>query len=285
MIGLGAMGSEIARLLLQSGRGVTVWNRTSAKAEPLVEAGATLASSAAEAIAASEVTIVCVYDYAAAKSILETDDVAAAIRGRTVVQLTTGAPLEAREAEAWAHEHGGKYLEGALQVAPEQMAKPDTTILLSGAREVFESAEPLLRTLGGNLVYLGEPIGASSAMDLATLSCLYGALLGFFHGVLICEAEGFGASAYGSIVAQVAPNFGEFLRHEGGVIESGDFAVSQSPLAISVEATTRLLHTARESGISTEFPAFASGILQRAEAAGHAGEELAAIVKVLRPKP
>lgn len=282
MIGLGAMGAEIARLLLESGRGVTVWNRTSAKAAPLVEAGAVLAPSAAEAIAASAITVICVYDYAAAKSILEADAVAQAVRGRTIVQLTTGAPPEAREAEAWAHGHGGKYLEGALQVAPEQMAKPDTTILLSGARDAFEGAEPLLRVLGGNLVYLGEPIGAASAMDLATLSCIYGALLGFFHGALVCEAEGFGAGGYGSIVAGIMPSFGEFLRHEASVIESGDFAVSQSPLAISVEATARLLQTARESGISIEFPAFASGILQKAAAAGHTGEELAAVIKVLR---
>ena len=276
------MGSEIARLLLASGRGVTVWNRTSAKAKPLVEAGAVLASSAAEAIAASAITVICVYDYAAAREILETEAVASALRGRTIVQLTTGAPQEAREAEAWAHGHGGKYLEGALQVAPEQMARPDTTILLSGARDAFESAEPLLRTLGGNLVYLGEPIGAASAMDLATLSCLYGALLGFFHGALVCEAEGFGAGGYGSIVAGIMPSFGEFLQHEANVIESGDFAVSQSPLAISVEATARLAHTARESGISTEFPRFASEILKKAVAQGHGGEELAAVIKVLR---
>ena len=282
VIGLGAMGSTIARLLLESGRGVTVWNRTSAKAEPLVEAGAKLASSASEAIGASATTIVCVYDYKAAREILEAPEVGAALRGRVLVQLTTGSPQEARDAELWAHGHGGKYLDGALQVAPEQMARPDTMILLSGAQDAFRSAEPLLRILGGNLAYLGEPIGAASAMDLATLSCLYGALLGFFHGALICEEEGFGASAYGSIVAQAAPNFGEFLRHEGGVIESGDFAVSQSPLAISAEATARMEQTARASGISTRFPAFASALLKEAVASGYADQELAAAVKVLR---
>src|SRR5918996_263690 len=47
VIGLGAMGSALARALLSNGHRVTVWNRTSAKAEALVQDGAVLAHSAA----------------------------------------------------------------------------------------------------------------------------------------------------------------------------------------------------------------------------------------------
>ena len=60
IIGLGAMGSMLARALLQKNYRVTVWNRTIEKAEQLVSAGASLASSVAAAVGASPVTIVCV---------------------------------------------------------------------------------------------------------------------------------------------------------------------------------------------------------------------------------
>jgi 3-hydroxyisobutyrate dehydrogenase-like beta-hydroxyacid dehydrogenase len=98
----------------------------------------------------------------------------------------------------------------------------------------------------------------------------------------VSEAEGFDVAQYGDVVNGIAPTFGAFLQHEGKVIRSGDFTISESRLRISVEATQRLLGTAKEAGLNTEFPAFASGLFQRAGAAGLGGEELAAMIKLLR---
>lgn len=282
VIGLGTMGATLARLLLQSGYRVTVWNRTSAKADSLIRDGAVLAPSTAAAVGASPIIAVCVHDYQATNQILDTEEVAAALTGRILVQLTTGSPQEARDSEIWAQKRGADYLDGAIQAAPSQMGRPDTPILISGAETTFRQSEPLLKVLGGNLTYLGEQIGSASAMDLATLSYIYGAVLGFFHGARICEVEGFRVDAYGSIVSDIAPSFGEFLKHEGAVIQAGDYATSESPLKISVEATERLVQTAQAAQINTEFPRFAAGLFKRAMAAGYGNEEAAALIKVLR---
>ena len=59
VVGLGAMGSALARAQLRAGHKVTVWNRDPHKAEPLAAEGAIAAASCAEAIAASPVVIVC----------------------------------------------------------------------------------------------------------------------------------------------------------------------------------------------------------------------------------
>jgi 3-hydroxyisobutyrate dehydrogenase-like beta-hydroxyacid dehydrogenase len=224
----------------------------------------------------------CVYDYRAVDAILGAEGVAAAMDGRLLVQLTTGSPQDARDAEAWAHRQGATYLEGAIQAAPDQMGQPDTPILMSGAQQVFRAAEPLLGVLGGGIVYLGEKASAAAAMDLATLSTIYGTMLGFLHGARVAEHEGFDVAEYGRIVAGIMPTFAGFLQHEGSVIQSGDFAISQSPMRISVEATQRILQTAQQAGINTEFPAFAAGLFRRADAAGLGGEELAALIKLLR---
>src|SRR5688572_30645343 len=162
VIGLGKMGSTLARLLLRQGYRVTVWNRTTDKASPLVQDGALLAPSAAAAVAASPVVVVCVYDYKAANEILGAKAVASALAGRLLLQLTTGSSQEARESEAWARKHGADYLDGAIQAAPSQMARPDTTILVSGAKTAFHRSEPLLKVFGGNIKYLGEQAGAAS---------------------------------------------------------------------------------------------------------------------------
>ena len=285
VIGLGMMGSTLARLLLGSGYRVTVWNRTSAKAESLVREGAVEAPNAAAAVSASPFVVVCVYDYKATKRILGTRKVASALAGRVLIQLSTGSPQEARDSEVWARKQGAEYLDGAIQAAPSQMGRADTPILISGAEATFRRSEPLLKVFGGKLAYLGEEIGSASAMDLATLSYLYGSVLGFLHGARISESEGFRVDSYGALVADIAPIFGEFLKHEGAVIQSGSYQVSESPLSISVEATKRLARAARQAGINSQFPAFVAGMFRKAIAAGYGNEELAALIKVLRGTP
>lgn len=286
VIGLGQMGSTLARLLLEGGYRVTVWNRNAAKAEPLVAQGAVAAASALEAVAASDIVVVCVHDYAATRQILGGDGIAAAFEGKLLLQLSTGGVQEARDADTWMRERGGAYLDGAIQAGPDYMGKPDTPILLSGERATYLAHEALLRLFGGGLTYLGEDAGAANAMDMATLSYIYGTTLGFMHGVRIAETEGFGAAQYGALVAAIAPSFAGFLKYEGEVIESGDFAITQSPLRISVEATERIARAARERGINDEIPAFTAGLFRRAAQAGYGDEEIAALIKVLRaPTP
>jgi 3-hydroxyisobutyrate dehydrogenase-like beta-hydroxyacid dehydrogenase len=240
------------------------------------------APSAAAAIAASPVSVMCVHDYSAARAVLGSEALDAALPGRVLVHLSTGSPKQARELEQWARERGAAYLDGAIQAAPAQMGKPETPILLSGAGAAYHAAEPLLKVLAGNPTYLGADPGAAAAMDAATLSYVYGAMLGFIHGARVSEREGFRVDDYGAIVAAISPSFGEFFRHEGNVIQSGDFAVSESPLSISIEATARLEELARESGINAEFPSFVAGFFRRAAAAGLGGEEAAALIKILR---
>lgn len=284
VIGLGQMGGTLARLLLEAGYETTVWNRTAAKAGPLLAAGARLAPSPLAAVRASPAVVVCVHDYAASDAILD-EEVAAALDGRLLLQLTTGSPQEARAGEARVRALGGAYLDGAIQAAPGQMGRPDTPILLSGAEAAYRAHEPLLRVFGGGLEYLGEDAGAAAAMDMATLSYIYGAAIGFFHGARIAEAEGFRVDRYGALVAGIGPTFADFLRYEGEAIQAGDFTVGESPLSISVEATARIARAARERGINDEFPAFAAGLFRRAAEAGYGGEEVAALIKVLRGDP
>jgi len=282
VIGLGQMGTKLARLLLRAGMKVHVWNRTPDKAASLASHGAVVADTAAEAAAAAEAIVICVHDYAATHAILSANGVKAALRGKLVLQLTTGSPQDARQLAAMAREAGAGYLDGAIQVAPEQMGQPDTTILVSGSRAAHADARGVLATLGGNIVYLGEDVAAAATMDLATLSYIYGASMGFFQGAALAQAEGLDVGVYGGIVEAMSPSFGAFLRHEGNVVETGDFAVSQSPLSISVDATRRIEQAMRHHGLRSELPALIAQLLHDAEQAGYANEEFAAVTKILK---
>jgi 3-hydroxyisobutyrate dehydrogenase-like beta-hydroxyacid dehydrogenase len=282
VIGLGAMGSALARELLRNGHRVTVWNRTKAKAEPLVEDGAILAPNAASAVSASSFVIVCVDDYEVTKKILDTKEVALALAGRVLIQLSTGSPQDARDSEARTREHGADYLDGAIMATPSQMGRPDTTIFVSGADFTFRKSEPILKSLGGNVIYLGEQVGSASAFDGAVLSFYFGGIFGFLHGSLVCESEGLRVDSFGAMVADIAPVLGEIIKHQSEVIQAGTYKRPESSVRICAKAFELFVRQAREARINSDFPEFGMGIFKKAMAAGYGEEEVGAVIKALR---
>lgn len=282
VIGLGVMGSELGRVLLRNDYLVTVWNRTATKAEPLIKDGALLAPNAAVAVEASPVVLVCVDDYKVSHSILETEEVAPFLSGKVLVELSTGTPQDARDAEGWARERGVDYLDGAIMATPSQVGRPDTTILVSGARSVFEKSDAILKTLAGNLTYTGGPVGNASALDLALLSYWFGGVLGFLHGARTCESEGFPADSFGATVGALAPVVGEQNKKMGEDIRVEKYDNPESSIRICAAGMELIARHAREAGINSEFPDFACGIFKKAVAAGHGDEGVAAVIKVLR---
>jgi 3-hydroxyisobutyrate dehydrogenase-like beta-hydroxyacid dehydrogenase len=141
VVGLGAMGSALAKVVLHDGHGVTVWNRTTAKAEPLGEAGATVAADLAAAVGASPVVLVCVDDYTVTRKLLAESDVRAALVDRVLVQLSTGRPQEARELEEWIRASGAEYLDGAILAYPDQVGSAEAVILVAGPEATFRRCE------------------------------------------------------------------------------------------------------------------------------------------------
>jgi len=282
VIGLGAMGAALAQALLDKGHRVTVWNRTSAKAESLVRDGAVIAPDAASAVGASPVVVVCVLDYEAAYGILETEEVAPALAGKVLVQLSTGSPQDARDGETWARKRGVDYLDGAILAVPSQMGKAESAIVASGADTAFRSGEPLLQSMAGNVTYLGERVGSAAALDLALLSHLFGALLGFFHGARILEFEGLPVNSLGSMLTDLAPAVGQMVKNEADAIQTEMYENPESSLETCALAMELALKQAREAGINTEFPTFATSLFRQGMAAGYANEKPAALIKVLR---
>ncbi|MGX4585775.1 NAD(P)-dependent oxidoreductase [Paenibacillus chitinolyticus] len=282
IIGLGPMGSTLARTLLKNGTNVTVWNRTSEKAEQLIREGADFNPEVAAAVSASPIVIVCVANYEASRNILGSHEVAKNLVGRLVVELSTGTPQDARNSETRVREQGADYLDGAILATPAQIGMPDTPIFLSGSQAAFRRSEPVLKILAGNLIYMGESVGAASAWDLATLSTTFGAMFGFFHGSRILESEGYRVDSFGSMMADISPVLGQMIKYEGEIIQAGAYDNPQSSVKTCRGTADLWLKQALEAGINNEFPTFAMGLFNKAKAAGYDNEELAAVMKVLR---
>ena len=279
VIGLGQMGKKIADMFVQKDYEVTVWNRTKEKAT--VANNTKIAKDVEEAVAQSSVSIICVLDNIAATEILTQVNSRNVLAGKTIINFTTGSPGEVKKLESWLVELGATYLNGAIQVAPDQMGLPETTILMGGNKEAFAFCQDILAVLGGNIKFLGEHASASPAMDMATLSWVYGSYVGLMYGVAFCQKEGINLEDYRTIVGEIAPSFLEFYKHEINMIRQGNFNITQSPLSISVGASQRIADTVRSMNLDTDFTDVIASLLRRAKDKGYEQEEVAALIKVI----
>ena len=278
-LGLGLMGSAVARSFVNAGHRLTVWNRSAAKTQPLVQRGASAADSVRAAVAASPVVLICVDGYRTTQTLFDEPGVARLLPGRIIVQLSTGSPGEARQAEAWFTARGARYLDGAILGGPATMGTPKCTVLVSGRRETFDGCAALLGALGGGTRHIGEKIGAAAAIDMAYLARQYGMYAGVAHGVLICESEGANLEDYASVFPQ--SDTGRWMID---VVRKSAFANPPATLSVWNAALRGLQEQAREAGIDRQLPDLVAGMLDRAEAAGFGAEHIAAMVKVLRNK-
>jgi 3-hydroxyisobutyrate dehydrogenase-like beta-hydroxyacid dehydrogenase len=155
-------------------------------------------------------------------------------------------------------------------------------MVVSGADTTFRRSEPVLKTLAGHLIDIGESVGSAAAWDVATLACLFGAILGFLHGARIVESEGMCAGDFGSLIADIAPVLGEMITRAGEVVQAGMVDRPQSSVKTCTVAFERFVQHARDARINAEFPTFGLGLFKTATAAGHGEEEVAALIKVFR---
>lgn len=280
VIGLGAMGTALARTLMDAGRNVTVWNRSPEKMEPLVALGAQGPSDFVEALAASPRVIVCISDYKTTAELFDRPDVTPVLDGRTIIQLSTGTPKEAKEGEKWFNGVGASYLDGAILCWPRNIGTPSGLILVAGQESAFEDCQTDLQHLAGDLRYLGSNIAAPSTLDLAWLSRLMGVVFGSIHGALLCESEGVPVSEYTALLP--ANDRAVPLTQ---TINDGTFAnVSKGGATVDVAggALARIRQQASDAGINSELPDLLCDWVKRAQASGYGSEETAAVIKVIR---
>ena len=190
VIGLGAMGSGIARTLIEGGCKVSVWNRSRAKVDDLVAVGAIGCNEPKEALDANTIVIVCVSDYAVWRHIIQEHSLASHFEDTCIIQLTTGTIDDVQTHASLILDNGGRLVEGAVMCYPRNLGTDEAALLLSGAPNVVEECTPILSILDENWKSLGEDINQPSVLSRSLMSGLTGALMGLVNGAAICRAGG-----------------------------------------------------------------------------------------------
>ena len=278
LIGLGAMGSALGRALLESKFELTVWNRSPEKAEALVNLGAKAASSLEAAIEASPRIMICITEYEASLDLLDQPSVACKLANKTIIQLSTGTPGEVRKTAKWMHDQGANYIDGSIMVYPVTIGKEAAQILVSGDESIFRDCQPYINSLGGDVRYVGENIGAAAALDLAVLSRLCAITPGVVNGAHICESEGVPLTYYADLFPE-----GDRARSVALSIYNNSFTDDViASVNTAISCISAIKKHSDDLGINSEVPAFGISLYQRAVDAGMGDHDQASLIKVLR---
>jgi 3-hydroxyisobutyrate dehydrogenase-like beta-hydroxyacid dehydrogenase len=279
VLGLGAMGSALAQAFLRNGCRTVVWNRSAAKAGPLVQRGAHAAATPAEAVSASPVIVVCLLDYSAVQETLAST--AERLRGRTIVNLSNGRPEEARAFSQWAAKHGANYLDGGIMAVPPMIGQREALILYSGSDEAYHTHRALLEQLGSSR-FLGPDAGRAALHDLALLSGMYGMFAGTFQALALVRSDGVKAGEFIPLLVDWLKAMAVMLPDYARQIDARDYTLDVVANArTQTESLRNIVRACREQGVR---PDLLVPLLQHFEswtAAGHGAEDISGVVELI----
>lgn len=276
-IGLGLMGGPMAANLARAGFPLTVWNRTPEKAEPLRALGATVAGSATEVAAVSDVLITMVSDDAALDDLLfGSGGVADALpRGAVVMDMSTTSPQAMVRTAAALEERGLRLVDAPVFGSTEPATSGDLWAVVGADPDDLDRVRPHLDVMCQTVFELG-PVGAGSTMKVSGNLVVTGmiALLGESLSVGI----GGGLDPRQMLDVLTAIDFTSPLwQGKGSLVVDQDFA-PRFPLRHALKDVRLALAVASGLGLDLRVVAGAEQEYAAAAAAGHQDEDVMAVV-------
>ncbi len=190
-IGLGAMGAGIVTRLLAAGHTVTGWNRTKAKADPLIAQGMHWADSPRQAASQAEVVFSIVTDATAVRqTALGPDGVISGLPPDGIfLDMSTIAPHESRAIAAEFEEAGLTMLDAPISGSPITLEAGNASLMVGGDRDAFDRVKPVLLDIGSKALYMGGN-GTAEQMKLAVNLVLMVEVIAFGEGIALAEKGG-----------------------------------------------------------------------------------------------
>jgi len=191
-IGLGLMGRGMSRVLLDAGFPLTVWNRTTKKADELMKAGAVWAGSPAEVATASDVVITMVTDSAASEEVIcgPAGVLKSARPDLCVVDMSSIAPEMSRAIGARAREKSVIMLDAPVTGNPKVAAAGKLGIMVGGPVEAFEKCRPIFEAMAAKIVHVGEENGLGTTLKLINNLILGVAIQASAEALVLAEKVG-----------------------------------------------------------------------------------------------
>jgi len=204
-IGIGNMGSRMAKRLLEHGYQLKAYNRSRENAEALVKYGATVADSIAELASEADVILSSLTNDDAVKSVYtDADGVFAHVRrGSAIIEMSTVSPATSRQLYDVSRKTGVKFLDSPVSGSTPAAEEGTLTLFCGGDEELFQAAQPIFGAIAKQNFYLGSS-GSGTAMKLVANTLLGVGMQAIAESVALGQKEGLDRHRLFEVLAQTA---------------------------------------------------------------------------------
>lgn len=281
-LGLGVMGYPMAGHLKAKGHEVTVYNRTTAKAEQWAdEHGGAYAMTPREAAEGCDFVMTCVGNDDDLRSVIYGDDGALAGMkdGAVLVDHTTASARVAEEIAAKAKEKGVGFVDAPVSGGQAGAESGQLAVMCGGAEDDFAAAEPIMDAYGKAVIRFGDA-GAGQLTKMANQICIAGIVQGVSEALHFATKAGLDAKAVAALVAQGAGGSWQLANRAETMVDGKfdyGFAVNwmRKDLGISIE-------TAKDLGVSLPVAALVDQFYADVQALGGGRWDTSSLIQRLR---
>jgi 3-hydroxyisobutyrate dehydrogenase-like beta-hydroxyacid dehydrogenase len=280
-LGLGNMGTPMANRLILAGHDVTVWNRTALRTQDLADAGASVATTPAGAVAGVEFTITMLATPEALHDVLfGTDGLAGALSsGQTLIDMSTVGPAAFRSAAA------GLPAGVAVIDAPVRGSIPEATdgrlhVYVGASDEEFKLARPVLEVFG-DVQHVGGA-GAGAAMKLVVNTTLAAAIVVLGEALALSQALDLDQGAVLDVLE--ASPIGATVRAKRANVEAGRYPPNFK-LSLAAKDMRLAVDAADDAGAALRTAKTVSRWLDEAANRGAADLDFSAVVATILGQP
>jgi 3-hydroxyisobutyrate dehydrogenase-like beta-hydroxyacid dehydrogenase len=275
-IGAGRMGYAMIERLLDAGHDVSVYNRTRSKAEPLAERGAKLVDTPAQ-LADRDVVFVMVAasDDLEAVTVGEDGLLTTDASPQIVIDCSTVSAAVSEKIRGLAADRGTTLLAAPVSGNPKVVRSGKLTLAISGPREAYERAEPILRLLGRGVTYVGE--GEVARLVKICHNVFLGVVAQSLAEItVLAEQGGTSRQAFleflnNSVMGSV------FTRYKSPALVNLDFSPTFTNVLLRKDFDLGL-EAAREHGVPMPVAALTAEMVSSAIGAGHTSEDFATLL-------
>ncbi|MES2278518.1 MAG: NAD(P)-dependent oxidoreductase [Bacteroidota bacterium] len=277
-IGIGNMGIPMVKNLVKAGFTVTVYNRTTAKAEALQqEIGTGVAHSPAELVANSDFIITMLSDDAAVTEVYTgADGILSAKPGKDLlaIDMSTVSPETTKKLAGLCKDKGISYLDAPVSGSVKPAEDAQLIIMVGGQKEDMERARPVFNTLGKAALLLGDT-GAGNNAKLAINLFLAITVQGFTEAILFARQNGIATEQFLDIVNNGAVGSG-ITKLKSNAILADNYKA-----AFALKHLAKDLRLAQQQGMHLPAGSAVLSTYQQAEASGLGDEDMIAVIKQL----
>lgn len=276
-LGLGAMGTRMARRLLIGGAELRVWNRSPGPADSLVQAGAIAAATPRAAAEGADIVISMVSDDSAARAVWldpETGAAGGVGVGALAVESSTVTPHWAGELAVAIAARGADFVEAPVAGSRPQAETGALIVMLGGASDAVQRARAALGPIGSAFPHIG-PVGSAARLKLAVNSVLAAQLAMMAEVLAMLKGGGFDEKAIVETLASfpvMSPASTNYARM---------MAERQTAPMFTVDLMHKDLVYALGAGAAAgvEMPVVSAvrAVFEAAQAAGHGAENMSAV--------